>query len=87
MTTPPAPTHRIITSEELSEFQQHQVEQLEIPNSAFTTSKLVADLNPKLNYVCHYRNIKRFLQLGLKITKVCTFLYSAFNIKLTLIYK
>ncbi|OXA39344.1 putative DNA polymerase [Folsomia candida] len=67
---PPAPTKRIITSEELSNFQQHQVGQLEITKSAFTTKKLVADLHPKLNYVCHYRNIRRFLQLGLQITKI-----------------
>lgn len=60
---PPAPTHRFIGSDELSEFQQHQMDQLSIQNSAFRTKKLVADLHPKLNYVCHYRNFKRFLQL------------------------
>ena len=40
-------------------------------NMTFTAcKKLTPNLNNKKNYVLHYRNLKLYLQLGLKLTKV-----------------
>ena len=33
-------------------------------------NKLVPNLEPKKNYVLHYKNLKQHLDLGLKVTKV-----------------
>ena len=35
-----------------------------------TTAKLIADLHDKTKYVVHYRNLKLYTRLGLKVTKV-----------------
>ena len=32
--------------------------------------KLVPNLEPKKNYILHYKNLKQYLDLGLKVTKV-----------------
>ena len=39
-------------------------------NSSGTVSKLIATLNRKTNYVLHYRNLKLYLDLGLRLTKI-----------------
>ena len=35
-----------------------------------TSEKLIADLTPKKNYICHYRLLQKFVQLGMKIDKI-----------------
>ena len=39
-------------------------------NSSGNVSKLIPTLQKKTNYVLHYRNLKLYLELGLKLTKV-----------------
>ena len=38
-------------------------------HSRAKTPKLLGTLNKKPNYVCHYRNLQLYLQLGMKIKK------------------
>ena len=39
-------------------------------NGSGTVSKLIPTLNKKTNYVLHYRNLKLYLDLGLRLTKI-----------------
>ena len=39
-------------------------------NSSGTVPKLITSLNDKIKYVLHYQNLKLYLELGLKVTKV-----------------
>ena len=39
-------------------------------NTSGTVSKLIPTLNKKTNYVLHYRNLKLYLSLGLRLTKI-----------------
>ena len=66
---PPCPVRRNVTREEISEFQGVQVEDYEIKNVCFKTSKLVADLNTK-RVVIHYRNLQMYIKLGLQVETI-----------------
>ena len=51
----------------LSEHQLNQKRFLHLTSDK--TAKLITDLTPKIKYVCHYRNLKLYSELGYKVTK------------------
>ncbi len=61
---PLAPEKMTITPDMLSPFQKQH-----FPNKRIT-EKLVPNLKNKTKYVLHYHNLKLYLQLGMKLTKV-----------------
>lgn len=67
---PPAVEMMSIEKEQLSNYQLHFKEELQENDSMFTTPRLIADLNPKHNYVIHSRTLKKYIELGVKATKV-----------------
>ena len=64
---PLAPEHVEIKEEMLSDYQKTLAQDLGIKIGG---RKLCLTLNDKKNYICHYRNLKLYLELGLEITKV-----------------
>ena len=64
---PLAPEHVEIKEEMLSDYQKTLAQDLGIKIGG---NKLCLTLNDKKNYICHYRNLKLYLKLGLEITKV-----------------
>ena len=65
---PLAPERLMISKDELS---AHSIKILEILESKHSpTEKLIPNLKDKTNYVTHYRNLKLYLELGMKIKKV-----------------
>ena len=48
----------------------HQKQVLEKCGVKYLAEKLCLTLNSKEKYVLHYRNLKQYLQLGLKLTRV-----------------
>jgi hypothetical protein len=64
---PPAPIKRAVREDELSEYQLEQKEVLGLSDNIFKTKKLICDLNPKKDYVTHYKLLKKYLELGLKV--------------------
>ena len=68
---PLAPIKRKIKIEELSEYQNHLINDLKNKNLNYRPcKKLILDLNDKKNYIIHYLNLKLYLELGLKLTKI-----------------
>lgn len=65
---PLAPEKMPATSEMLSPYQTDMIKNLQLNN--VECDKLIPNLNNKTKYVIHYRLLKLYLQLGLKITKV-----------------
>ncbi|XP_028415651.1 uncharacterized protein LOC114544475 [Dendronephthya gigantea] len=65
---PLAPEKMKISSEMLSPYCQDLSESLQLRGGA--VSKLVPNLQDKINYVVHYRNLKQYLALGMKLTKI-----------------
>nr|XP_015839705.1 PREDICTED: uncharacterized protein LOC107398798 [Tribolium castaneum] len=59
----PTPLHDLHS--DLPSAPQH----LKPPNSKSKLEKLLLTLFPKINYIVHYRNLKMYLRLGLKILK------------------
>ena len=66
-TFPCAPEHLIIEEEMPSEYQKELGEELGVK---YGGKKLCLTLNEKEKYVLHYRNLKQYLGLGLKLKKV-----------------
>lgn len=65
---PLAPESYEVTYNMISEYNKNKLQQL---NKKFTPcKKLVPNLHNKSNYVVHYRNLKLYLSLGMKITKI-----------------
>ena len=65
---PPAPEKMTISPEMLSPYCQDLSECLNLHSGA--VPKLVPNLHDKTNYVVHYRNLKQYLALGMKLTKI-----------------
>ena len=66
---PPCPEQRIVNIEELSEQQQNLLKTNNIRLAK--TEKLMLTLYDKKDYVIHYRLLKKYVSLGLIVTKVC----------------
>ena len=64
---PLAPEHVNITKDMLSQHQRELAEELGIKLGG---KKLCTTLKDKKNYVCHYRSLKKYIELGLVIKKV-----------------
>jgi len=63
---PPAPTKMVITKDMLTDYQKKRLE-----GTIFTeTEKLCSPLWDRKNYIVDYRNLKLYLELGVKMTKV-----------------
>ena len=52
----------------LSEYSQDLSRKFNMGNS--TTAKLIPNLRNKINYVVHYRNLKQYLKLGMKLIRI-----------------
>ena len=62
-TFPLAPHHKDIKPEDLSKYQLDLAEKLELKVGG---KKLVTTFEPKKSYVLHLRNLKQYIELGLK---------------------
>ena len=67
---PLAPERLVLREEMLSEIQKQIVRCYNIPRSAMTQTKLVPNLFNKMKYTLHYRNLRFYLEQGMRITKV-----------------
>ena len=65
---PLAPERKTIPIHELSPYSQELREELGMKGKP--SKKLVPNLNHKTKYVIHYRNLKLYLSLGMKLTKI-----------------
>jgi len=65
---PCAPGKILVTDQMLSDYCR-KIKNLH-GNSSGTVSKLIPTLNSKKNYVLHYRNLKLYQSLGLRLTKI-----------------
>jgi hypothetical protein len=62
---PLAPQSRIVSKVEHSPYTKSLAEKLKIKGQP--CRKLVSDLHPKSRYILHYRNLKLYLRLGMKL--------------------
>ncbi len=65
---PLAPEKMTVTHEMLSPYAKDLLDVLNLPQSS--VEKLVPNLRDKKKYVLHYRNLKQYLSLGLKLERV-----------------
>lgn len=65
---PLAPERMTVTDEMLSPYAKDLLEKLKLPQSS--VQKLVPNLQDKKKYILHYRNLKLYLSLGLKLERV-----------------
>ena len=64
---PLAPEKLTITKDQMSPYQQKLIDELGV---SISCEKLVPNLQPKIRYVLHYRNLQLYLKLGMKLVKV-----------------
>ncbi|XP_041361144.1 uncharacterized protein LOC121377277 [Gigantopelta aegis] len=65
---PLAPEKLTVTEDMLSPYASHLLKELDM--SGVSTEKLIPNLKRKEKYVVHYRNLKLYLSLGMKLTKI-----------------
>jgi len=65
---PLAPEKLLVTNEMTSNYSKQLATKFNLGTSK--VPKLVPNLMNKTNYVLHYRNLKQYLQLGLKLTNI-----------------
>ncbi|KAK3742158.1 hypothetical protein QZH41_020479, partial [Actinostola sp. cb2023] len=65
---PLAPERQKVTQDMLSPYCQQLNEELNLGGAP--VAKLIPNLNDKQHYILHYRNLKQYLSLGMKLTKV-----------------
>lgn len=65
---PLAPERLTMDPQKLSSYQQDLAKSLNI--KVGTTAKLIPNVQNKSKYVLHYRNLKLYMSLGLKVTHV-----------------
>ena len=66
---PLAPDRKSVPYDQLSPFAQTICDKHHLKSST-NTEKLMATLEPRFNYICHYRNLQFYIAHGLLITKV-----------------
>ena len=64
---PLAPEKLTITKDQMSPYQQKLIDELGVSMSC---EKLIPNLQPKIRYVLHYRNLQLYLKLAMKLEKV-----------------
>ena len=64
---PLAPEKLKVEKHWMSPYQQKLIDEL---STSFECEKLVPNLQPKIRYVLHYRNLQLYLSLGMQLTKV-----------------
>jgi hypothetical protein len=57
-----------VTEDMLSLYAKQLLEELEMKGTS--TEKLIPNLHPKEKYVVHYRNLKLYLSLGMRLTRI-----------------
>jgi len=57
-----------VTEDMLSPYAKQLLEELKLKGTS--TEKLIPNLHSKEKYVVHYRNLKLYLSLGMKLTKI-----------------
>ncbi|XP_063420723.1 uncharacterized protein LOC134705941 [Mytilus trossulus] len=65
---PLAPEKLKVTNDTLSPYAEKPLDDLNLKGTS--TEKLIPNLHPKQKYVVHYRNLKLYLSLGMKLTKI-----------------
>jgi len=65
---PLAPENIRIDKSMLSEYSENLMDKFEMGNQ--NINKLVPNLNDKTKYIVHYRNLKLYQSLGIKVTKI-----------------
>ena len=65
---PLAPRSRVVEKDELSNYTKYLAEKLNIASGS--CRKLISDLNPKRHYIIHYRNLKLYLRLGMRLRTI-----------------
>ena len=65
---PVAPERLAVTEDMLSPYAKELLEGLDLNGTS--TEKLITNLRSKTKYILHYRNLKLYLSLGLKLTKI-----------------
>ena len=64
---PYAMENRIVTGDDLSDYQKKMCERLEL---SFGGKKMITSLFPKKNYYCHHSNLQQYLNAGLELQKI-----------------
>jgi hypothetical protein len=67
---PCAPEHFAVPNEMLSPFQHNLLFKAGLMRKPDGDVKLIPNLYPKRKYVCHYRTLQIYLELGLVLTKI-----------------
>ena len=65
---PLAPEKMTVSKDQMSPYQKMLIDGLGV--SSISCEKLVPNLQPKIRYVLHYRNLQLYLKLGMKLEKV-----------------